>query len=358
MSETEKPRSAISTPMLPSIAWTEIVEADEQVLFEDFAQAIAARQREDAQQSGGPVRRGFHAKLHAGMAAEFQVLPDLPSYARFGVFRDPLVLPALVRFSNGEPIVNRDTKGEPRGIAIKLVGVPGPKLLAGEENAMTQDFLATSHSLTSIVRNARQFIAFIRASRPKYRLLFALPRDVGVSESLRIIKGYYQNVLSSKVRSMATEEYSSTAPIKCGPYAVKFIVRAAEGTGTATSRPLTKNFLRDELVERLRKKDLIFDFLLQFFVDDARTPIEDTSILWRTDVAPLVKVAQLCILRCDLDDPKLGAMSEAVDRLSFSPWHTTEEHRPLGSIMRARRTAYRVSSALRGKSPEPTGLPL
>src|SRR4029079_10724455 len=111
-----------------------------------------------------PVRRGFHAKLHAGLVAEFQVLADLPAEARFGVFREPRVFPALVRFSNGEPTPHDDTHPEPRGIAIKLVGVPGRKLLPGQKDAVTEDFLAASHSVTSTVRNVRQFMAFIRAA--------------------------------------------------------------------------------------------------------------------------------------------------------------------------------------------------
>jgi len=40
----------------------------------------------------------------------------------------------------------------------------------------TQDFLATSHSVTSTVRNARQFIAFIRASRNRLTLPVTLAR--------------------------------------------------------------------------------------------------------------------------------------------------------------------------------------
>ena len=159
----------------------------------------------------------------------------------------------------------------------------------------------------------------------------------------------------SKVRSMATEQYSSTAPIKLGPYAVKFTVRPATGTAATTDRPLTDNFLRDELADRLRKADLVFDFLVQFYVDDARTPIEDTSIAWD---APLLKVAQVRIPSCDLDDPHTNALSDAVNQLSFSPWHATDDHRPLGNVMRARRVAYEASSRLRGHSPEPTGLPL
>ncbi len=83
----------------------------------------------------------------------------------FGVFSEPRVFPAVVRFSNGEPTPQADKHPEPRGIAIKLIGVPGRKLLPGQEDAVTQDFLATSHSVTSTVRNVRQFMAFIRAAR-------------------------------------------------------------------------------------------------------------------------------------------------------------------------------------------------
>ena len=87
----------------PSTAWKEVVEADEQTLFEGFAREITARQKEVAAETGGPLRRGFHAKLHAGLTAEFEVLADLPEYARYGVFSAPRIFPAVVRFSNGEP---------------------------------------------------------------------------------------------------------------------------------------------------------------------------------------------------------------------------------------------------------------
>jgi hypothetical protein len=69
-------------------------------------------------------------------------------------------------------------------------------------------------------------------------------------------------------------------------------------------------------------------------------------------------VARLRIPKCDLSDPRTKALSEAVDRLSFSPWHTTEDHRPLGNVMRARKVAYQMSSDFRHHDPEPTSLPL
>ncbi|HJT66777.1 MAG TPA: hypothetical protein VJ749_09995, partial [Pyrinomonadaceae bacterium] len=35
------------------------------------------------------------------------------------------------------------------------------------------------------------------------------------------------------------------------------------------------------------------------------------------------------------------------DKTSMSPWRVTEQHRPLGNIMRSRKEVYRQSSLLR-----------
>lgn len=354
MSHADGAAIPTGAPTSPGTAWKEVVADNEQMLFEGFAREIADQQKEVAAKNHLPLSRGFHAKLHAGVMAQFQVAADLPEHARYGVFSAPRTFPAVVRFSNGEPAPHRDSHHEPRGIAIKLIGVPGRKLLPGREDAVTQDFLATSHSVTSAVRNVDQFMAFVRAKRG-HVLPIALAAKLGHKEAWRILKALIFTVILSRVASMATERFSSTAPIKFGPYAVKFTVQAAKGTVATTRWQWGKNFLRNELADRLRKAGLVFDFLLQFYVDDTRTPIEDTSVAWD---APMLKVAQLRIPRCDLDTAQATALSEAVNQLSFSPWHTTEDHRPLGNVMRARRVVYEASSALRTHSPEPTSLPL
>ena len=359
MTQADLTMNQSASQLSPSTAWSEIIAPGEQELFEDFAhRVIVAQQREVAEQRDGTLLRGFHAKLHAGLVAEFRVPDDLPACARFGVFSKPQVFPAVVRFSNGKPGPQSDKRPEPRGIGVKLIGVPGDKLPPGQKDDATQDFLATSHSITSTVRNAQQFIAFIEAERKRGLLPVNLARAVGIGESLRILFALTRTVLLSQVRSMATEHYSGTAPIKLGPYAVKYTVRPAEGTEPPARRRRTENFLRAELADRLRKGDLMFDFVVQFYVDDERTPIEDTSVPWKPQNAPFVRIAQLRIPSCDLDNPLTNELSDKIDHLSFSPWHTTEDHRPLGNVMRARRVAYQVSSELRGHSPEPTGLPL
>ena len=347
----------------PSTAWKEEIQPGEQELFERFARdVVVPRQKEIAQRAARPLQRSLHYKPHAGLMAEFHVLPDLPEHARFGAFREPRVLPAVVRFSNGESFDKPDQKPQPRGIAIKLVGVPGPKLLEDQREAVTQDFLATSHSVTSTVRDVRQFMVFIEsaieAEHSHVPLPFIVARKLGIRETARIFAALASSILVSRVRSVATEEYVSPAPIKFGPYAVRFSVRPAERTKPVTTRAATDDFLREELADRLREGDLMFDFVVQFYVNERLTPIEDTSVAWKPEHAPYVTVARLRIPKCDLADPGANALSEAVERLSFNPWHATEDHRPLGNVMRARKVAYQASSDFRRHAPEPTGLPL
>jgi hypothetical protein len=182
----------MSAATSPSTDWKEEIEPGERELFERFAHnVIMPRQEEVSKELNGKRVRGLHMKLHAGLLAEFQVLPNLPEHARFGVFREPRVFPAVVRFSNGESYGKPDKEIQPRGIAIKLVGVSGPKLLEDQKEAVTQDFLATSHSVTSTVRHVRQFIAFIEAKVEAgdsiSRLARILARKLGVSETARIL---------------------------------------------------------------------------------------------------------------------------------------------------------------------------
>jgi hypothetical protein len=365
MTQNSFAANRISSGIPPSTNWKEQIEPGEGDLFERFAHnVLLPRQTQISQRTDRPAQRALHMKLHAGVIAEFQVLPDLPEHARFGVFREPRVFPALVRFSNGESSNIVDKKPQPRGIAIKLIGVLGPKLLEDQKDAVTQDFLATSHSVTSTVRHVREFMAFVESNieaeraPPLLRLPFTfalLARKLGVSEAARIGIALLRTVGLGEVRSLATERYFSPAPIKFGPYAVKFTVQPAGETKPATNRPQTDDFLREELTDRLRTGDLMFDFVVQFYVNEKLTPIEDSSIPWTVEQ---VTVARLRIPKCDLLDPHTQVLSESVNRLSFSPWHTTEDHRPLGNVMRARKVAYQMSSGFRHSEPEPTSLPV
>ena len=95
---------------------------------------------------GGRMLRDVHSKGHGCVRAKFTVHPDLREEFRVGVFKEPKTFDAIVRFSNAGALAPiggtaRDITRDARGMAVKLVGVPGEKLLADERDADTQDFL-------------------------------------------------------------------------------------------------------------------------------------------------------------------------------------------------------------------------
>lgn len=345
------------TTGLPSTDWKEIPLDDEAKRFASLAEKIAKRISDTADHSNDRVkRRGFHAKIHAGVMGEFKVLPAPVPAAQFGLFAQPAVYPAFVRFSNGQSDLSSDEKPQPRGIAVKLVGVPGgpEDRLEDAKEATTQDFLGTSHSLTSIVRDAVQFFKVLDITERQGSLLERLRQVISdPREAARIAFRLTEKVLLPRVDSLATEHYSSTAPLQCGPFALKFVIHPPVDV-TATRHERDEDYLQRELANRLEASDVQLDFSVQFFVDPVHTPIEDTSVEWPDHVAPLHKVAELRIPRWNIASHQGRELTALVDRLSFFPWHGLKAHRPLGNVMRARRLAYPLSAQMRTFLGEPT----
>ena len=84
--------------------------------------------------------------------------------------------------------------------------------------------------------------------------------------------------------------------------------------------------------------------MVQFFVDDARTPIENAMVEWTKEVSPWQTVARIRIPPQSVDDP---ARISRCEQMAFNPWHALAEHRPLGGMNRARREIYRALSEFR-----------
>lgn len=72
--------------------------------------------------------------------------------------------------------------------------------------------------------------------------------------------------------------------------------------------------------------------------------VEDSRTEWTEAEAPFVKVATIVIPRQVFSTPAQDAFCED---LSFTPWHSLPEHRPLGGMNRVRRVVYEAISELR-----------
>jgi Catalase len=326
---------------MPATDWKEVSAPDEDKRFEYFTSVLSAIQ------ASAHAGRALHAKGTLGVEAEFEVLGDVPDDARHGMFDTPKKYPALVRYSNGSPRKQADKKPDVRGIAIKVIGVAGDKVIPGLETAVTQDFLAIRTPVTP-VRDAEEFIKLVRAAQTPALLPFKLIRSLGFKRALQVIKGALGG-FRLPTATLASTTYYTALPSQLGPFAIQYVVRPQDRHALAK-----KGELGEELAARLREAPVVYDLCVKFFTDENATPIEDASVEWK---GALVPVARLTLLQQDVDSPRGKTIAEYVERAAFDPWHSRRDMKPLGNMMRARNHAYRASTLARNAAPEPTEMP-
>ncbi|RYZ05255.1 MAG: catalase [Myxococcales bacterium] len=330
------------------MAFGETIAQDEEEQFKAFGEEIGALQRERAAARGGQPLRALHLKQHHGAVGELVV--KAPDTARHGVFSmSGKSWPVYVRFSNGSSRHQGDGEPDVRGFALKLVGVPGQKLIPELTSATTQDFLLIDTPIIPF-RNPAEFMMFVRSAKDgPAKLLPRLIGHFGLGRALGILWGALR---ADKVKSYATHGFHTAAPIAFGKSAAKLAL-FPNGNSEVGPRVKGNDYLRQEIAARLEEGPLSWTLRAQLFIDQDKTPIEDTSVKWD---APWVDLATLNLPRQDPSSPRGQEITELVSNLSFDPWHASEEHRPLGQIMRARRVAYAVSVIARQAAPEPTSV--
>jgi hypothetical protein len=325
--------------------WKEEVAADEEVRFKGYAEEIRAMQSQAA--GGGKPGRAFHLKAHTGVAAELRVREDLPEELRVGLFAKGGISKCFVRFSNGLGRRQKDGVPDVRGVAVKVLEVPGTKLIHGLENATTQDFLLIT-SPNFPIGSPDDFMKLVRvAQKGPLALLPGLIGAFGWSRAFRLLKDL---VFRPQPSSMATAHFYTAAPTRLGPFAAKFSLAPMAQGGNMASGP---DGYRDDLVKRLREGDITFKFRAQLFIDAQRTPIEDAAVEWSETASPWIELATLVLPKTDVTMGEGAVTEKAVEEMSFDPWHCTEEMRPLGAVMRARKFAYGASVVGRNASAEP-----
>ena len=299
--------------------------------------------------------RDAHAKSHGIVKGEL-VVADLPAPLNQGMFAMPGIYPVIVRFSTAPGDLQGDRVPTPRGMAIKVIGVKGEKLLP-DDDSRNQDLLLVNHPVIPFGHvkaywETQQLLekgdgspeALLRVAaavaRGASQLLKAA--HVDVPAALQAIGSANTHILGETFHSMAALRYGdhvaklSAAPLSDG-------VRAL--TGQALPHELGDHALRAVVVEYFRTHGAEYQIRAQLCTNLTEMPVEDASVEWPEAASAHQPIARLVL-------PPQNAYSDARriyadDVLSFSPWRGLAEHRPLGSIMRIRRAAYEQSSKLR-----------
>ena len=138
----------------------EAIPPGEKQYTEDLAARLKAKIIRD--NPSGIMRRDAHPKMHGVVKAEFTVEPELPPELRIGIFAEASTYQAWIRFSNQDGTIQADKARDIRGMAIKLMGVPGDKLLDSERHEQTQDFIVISTNVF-VTKDVQEFDALIKA---------------------------------------------------------------------------------------------------------------------------------------------------------------------------------------------------
>jgi hypothetical protein len=320
-------------------------------------------------EGGGRVVRDAHAKGFGLARGEVEILSDLPTPYAQGIYSTPGRHEAMVRFSNGTNHIGAD-KFLPAGagIGLKIFDIEGKTLLEDEPDSRTFDYAMINYPIFFI--NTVEHYIFIQGlfaqigtipppnqlpDEKKARLYHflhdwvtgkgTLPPEQWAWEELaafvQLAQIPYVNLLLSTYWTMGALRHGDyIAKVRVAPVK-EFADRVVRRTLDVNS---AQQVFRPALVAELRERPYEFDIQVQLCTDLDHMPVENLTVRWPENISPFVTVAKLRLPQQDIggDDN-----FELMDATSMSPWRVTEEHRPLGNIMRSRKEAYRQSSILR-----------
>jgi len=317
----------------------EIIPADEeqqtQRAINNFIQVID-------ETNSGLATRGAHAKGHACVKAYFDINQDIDPQLQHGIFKTAgQRYKSWIRFSNGSSnlVTSDDTKKDSRGMAIKVIGLANTPELIGSG---TQDFLM-HNSPAFFSTDLNDYNQLVESEdKLKYFINGLNPFNWRLREVSHVI-----DTLAPPPYSPVWTDYFSNTAYKLGPHNIKFM------TSSCTTAPSDINpnsthpdFLQTTLAEELVSNSACMQLSIQLQDASKLMPIEDVSVLWKETDSPFIPVATLTIIKQKFDSPE---QQHYCENLSFSPWNTLPDHRPIGALNRVRKAVYQASSDYRHK---------
>jgi hypothetical protein len=215
------------------------------------------------------------------------------------------------------------------------MNVPGTKLLPGFEDDTHHDFVFNAFPVFNF-NNETVFGAGVMSrvelggggdtKRPLFAQFYPFNANIDKVQHL-----------NNTVVSQLTMPYHAISPYKFGltlpSPAVKYRVYPCGGVIPAVnSTGSDPNYLTIDMQNRLAADDYCFYFQLQFQKDPCKHPINDFSVEWLETDTPYITVATITI-------PKQTVLTDTDNtckHAAMNAWRVLPEHRPIGSLNRAR----------------------
>lgn len=288
----------------------------------------------------GIARRDAHPKAHGCVRAEFKIDEKLPKNLVHGVFQPGKTYQAWIRFSNASSNAQQaDIKKDARGMAIKVLIPPDANL--PNQKTTSQDFIMINHPVF-FVNDPARYVSFMQDVNSDGILKkLHIPFALGLKGTRNALNS--RNIISSPLQT----RYWSMVPYQLGIGAERQVVKYSAKSCSSVIETIPKhphhNYLRENLQSQLLKQEACMAFFVQARTSNTMS-IEDSMTEWNESKAPFYKVATIHIPQQIFDTSKQNMFCE---NLSFTPWHTLPEHKPLGAINRMRKVIYERISQVR-----------
>ncbi len=312
------------------------------------------------------VHRGFHAKAHGCLYGKLVVNDPAqrPAWTRVGVFAQQRDFYTWTRFSNGSGLIQGDWNVEPRGMALKVLGVDGARASFGGLvfEGKTQDFLMTNKPKAT-TPDPTTFIEFAEATAGG---MLSTAEFVGsrfwlakILADLKFNKSWIANVAGIQYWSGVPISMGTDASGKMAP--VKFFAQPCPDSKYLADADVMKKFSfvdkhinkknyadygRTYLGKMTEKYDICYNIFFQAQTDPVQTSVEDGLDEWTPEESKPELVAQLWMPKQKADFDSKG-QNEQCEAMRFNPWNALADHTPMSDTMQARAFVYMSSAKYR-----------
>ncbi|WP_294645676.1 catalase family protein [uncultured Aureimonas sp.] len=337
----------------PEVEFVDPGESETVEGLKDTFDTILERTAEDY----GHAVRSVHAKSHGILEGELRIDEGLPPELAQGLFAKAGTHKVFLRMSTNAGDILPDAISLPRGLAIKVLDVPGERLPGSEGTA--QDFVMVNAPVFQ-AKSAKEFLGSLKL------LAATTDRIEGTKKvASKVLRGVRTALETVGIESPTVntlggapnveplgETYYSTTPFRYGEHIAKFSLKPVAPAMTAlTGHEIEvkgrENAVREEVRREMAGIDAEWEFRVQLCRDLDRQPVEDATVAWDETEAPFQRVGTIRARAQDSwDDARVQTVNE---EMRFSVWTGIADHQPLGNINRARREPYRHSADFRAR---------
>jgi hypothetical protein len=203
----------------------EIIAPDEHVTFDELSRTMQHITRHMATRYRHAYRP-VPEKSHGLLVGTLRTKPDLSPFLAQGLFSRPGAHPVIMRFSTNPCDMLADNVSSPRGLAIKVLNVDGPKV-SNHIDGTTQDFVCiNANAFTS--PDPKGFLEQIKTfdknldtpEDAKHAISLAARATNAVLKAVHLPSATLEGIGASATHILG-ESFSTVAPVRYGEYVAK-----------------------------------------------------------------------------------------------------------------------------------------